>query len=773
MKYSEKFRISGVFARVTWLHLFALIALLNCGSSGDGSGGGSGGSTGTTTTATDTTAPIVGTAISFSGVSATGLSVNWGAATDETTAASSLQYKVVKDNTATANIDTIAEADAKSGADLIQDYTANITSKSVTGLTASTTYHFAVVVRDAAGNKAIYTPGSQATSATADVTPPTVGTAISFASVTSSTLSINWGAATDGVTAQTSLEYRVVKDNTATANIDTVAEVDAKSGADLLQDYTANITTKAITGLASSTTYHFAVVVRDGAGNKAIYTPASQATAADPAVGTVVINEITWSTYSGAGTSDPSDDMLELRNTTGSPINISGWVIVNAGTSGSPNLTIPASTTIPANGYYVIASKVSGMTSSADWVTSTLDLASGGELLTLQNASSNTIDSANQAGAWFKGLDDTTNKRRKSMERNSTPGTGTNASDWHTTAGCGSGNYNAAYSGWTMSTPGAANSAGTEGDCGRIQLNKGTYYTVSALATLTLIDADLNTNAGAAETANVTVKSATTDTTGETITLTETGVNTGIFTNTTLGFELAVAAANGKVAVADNETITASYADALPSGTRTGTATWKQNVTQKIIINELSWMGSCGGAGTGTTADTTDEWVELYNNTTSTIDFSVTPYSFYSNGTLQATINSGTIASNGFFVLARKASGASALTDTTGADFWSSGISLNNSTVQWIIYDGTTSTGDASDIAEDGVGTPPGSNGNCNPATKASMSRNDPGGAVPKTFADGTASANWHAATTVKGGRFKQTSPDYNANLGTPGAAND
>ncbi len=753
-----------------------VLFVLSCGSSGGDSGGSSGGAgtTGGGATA-DTTAPTAGTAISFSGVSATSLSVNWGAATDAVTAQASLEYKVVKDNTAAVNIDTVAEIDAKSGGDLLQDYTANITTKAVTALTASTTYHFAVIVRDAAGNKTVYAPASQATSATADSTAPTVGTAISFSSVASTTLSVNWGAATDGVTPQANLEYRIVKDNAATTNIDTVAEVDAKSGGDLLQDYTANITTKAVTGLTASTTYHFAVVVRDAAGNKAIYAPASQATTAPPGFGNVIINEITWSTYNSAGTSDATDDIIELRNTTGSTIDISGWTIINGGTSGSPNLVIPASTTIAANGYYVIAGKITGMTNAANWTTSTIDLASGGELLTLQDASSNTIDSANQAGAWFKGLDDTTNKRRKSMERNAVPGTGTSAGDWHTAAGCGSGNYNATYSGWTMGSPGAANSAGTEGDCGRIQLNKSTYYTVSALGTITLIDADLNTNAGVAETVNVNVKSATTDTTGETIVLTETGINTGIFTNATLGFELAVVAANGLVAVADNEVITASYSDALPAGARTATATWKQNVTQKLIINEINWMGSCGGAGTGTTADTTDEWVELYNNTAATIDFSVTPYSFYSGSTLQATINSGTVASGGYFVLARKASGTSALTDTTGADFWSSGISLNNSGVQWILFETASSAGATSDIAEDSIGTPPGANGNCSAAgqEKKSMSRNNPGGGIPQTFADGTSNANWHVSTTVKGGRFKQTSPDYDKNLGTPGAIND
>src|SRR5690606_33314164 len=154
---------------------------------------------------------------------------------------------------ASTNIDSVAEIDAKSGGDLLQDWTTNITTKAVTGLSASTTYYFAVLVRDAAGNKSLYSPASQTTAA-ADVTPPTIGTAISFASVADTTLTVNWGAATDGVTAQVNLQYRLVKATTSTA-IDTIAEVDAISGGDLLQDYTANDVTQNVTSLSPSTNY--------------------------------------------------------------------------------------------------------------------------------------------------------------------------------------------------------------------------------------------------------------------------------------------------------------------------------------------------------------------------------------------------------------------------------------------------------------------------------------------------------------------------------------
>ena len=59
--------------------------------------------------------------------------------------------------------DTVAEADA--AANVVLDWTANTTSVNATGLSSSTTYAFAVLVKDQAGNKSLYTPKSTTTSA--------------------------------------------------------------------------------------------------------------------------------------------------------------------------------------------------------------------------------------------------------------------------------------------------------------------------------------------------------------------------------------------------------------------------------------------------------------------------------------------------------------------------------------------------------------------------------------------------------------------------------
>lgn len=233
----------------------------------------------------DTTPPVSGTAISFTTVAETTLTVNWGAAVDVVTPQAALEYRLVKATTSTA-IDTIAEVDAVSGGDLLQNYTANDITQNVTGLAGATTYFFAVIVRDAAGNKTLYAVASQGTT---NLSPPTAGTGISFSSVTETTLTVNWGAGSDAVTPQASLQYRLVRATTSTA-IDTIAEVDAISGGNLLQNYSVNDLTENVTGLSANTTYYFAVVVRDSGGNKALYTPVGQTTpdTTPPVIGTAV-----------------------------------------------------------------------------------------------------------------------------------------------------------------------------------------------------------------------------------------------------------------------------------------------------------------------------------------------------------------------------------------------------------------------------------------------------------------------------------------------------
>ncbi|MDO8474138.1 MAG: fibronectin type III domain-containing protein [bacterium] len=112
---------------------------------------------------------------------------------------------------------------------------------------------------------------------TSDATAPTPGNSgtITTASIAATTLTLNWTKATDNVTAQASIVYRV--DLSTSNNIGTVANAEANGTP--IQAYTADINTFNVTGLSPGTTYYFNVIAKDGAGNKAVYTTKSEATA--------------------------------------------------------------------------------------------------------------------------------------------------------------------------------------------------------------------------------------------------------------------------------------------------------------------------------------------------------------------------------------------------------------------------------------------------------------------------------------------------------------
>jgi hypothetical protein len=125
------------------------------------------------------------------------------------------------------------------------------------------------------------TKGGSAPDETA-AAPGNSGT-ITTASVTETSLTLNWTEATDAVTAQEDLEYRVYQ--SSSNNIDSPTA--AQTNGTLIQDWTADDASHNVTGLTLDTTYYFNVIVRDEADNRAAYTMKSQATAADSTAPTV------------------------------------------------------------------------------------------------------------------------------------------------------------------------------------------------------------------------------------------------------------------------------------------------------------------------------------------------------------------------------------------------------------------------------------------------------------------------------------------------------
>ena len=105
---------------------------------------------------------------------------------------------------------------------------------------------------------------------TPDTTNPVVGSGITSSLITSSSLRLDWGGGSDNLTETSQLRYRLVAASTSSA-IDTISEVDLISGANLLLDYQTNVLASNISSLDDATTYYFALVVKDMAGNQALY----------------------------------------------------------------------------------------------------------------------------------------------------------------------------------------------------------------------------------------------------------------------------------------------------------------------------------------------------------------------------------------------------------------------------------------------------------------------------------------------------------------------
>ncbi len=126
-------------------------------------------------------------------------------------------------------------------------------SVTLTGLTASTTYHFAVKSTDAAGNTATSADATFTTTNVADTSSPTIS-AFLLSAIGSTTATVSWHTdepATSKVYYSTS------------SPVDLLSASFVSSGA-LVANHSVNLT-----GLSASTTYHVVVQSSDSSGNTA------------------------------------------------------------------------------------------------------------------------------------------------------------------------------------------------------------------------------------------------------------------------------------------------------------------------------------------------------------------------------------------------------------------------------------------------------------------------------------------------------------------------
>src|SRR5438552_3742989 len=144
----------------------------------------------------------------------------------------------------------------------------------LTGLLATTTYHYRVKSRDAAGNLATSADFTLTTLiAVPDTTPPSVPTSLSASAVSSSQINLSWTASTDNVGVAGYTIYR--------------------GGSQIA---TTSLTSYSDTGLSPSTAYTYTVAAYDAAGSVSAQSAAASAVtlSGPPLVPTCVTSAGSW-----------------------------------------------------------------------------------------------------------------------------------------------------------------------------------------------------------------------------------------------------------------------------------------------------------------------------------------------------------------------------------------------------------------------------------------------------------------------------------------------
>lgn len=198
-----------------------------------------------------------------SNVTTTSLTMSWTAAVDDVTPQANLNYLLYYSTS--SSFDSIAQVEAGTP---VGAYAPNITAVNVSGLTLNTIYYFNLIVKDEAGNKAVYVK----TKGVTDTTVPIVGgsgilTSTKVVANPALTVTVNWTAATDNLSLPANLSYLLYY--STSSSFDTVAQVEAGTA---VGSYATSITSSIATGLLVNTIYYFNVIVKDEAGNKSIYT---------------------------------------------------------------------------------------------------------------------------------------------------------------------------------------------------------------------------------------------------------------------------------------------------------------------------------------------------------------------------------------------------------------------------------------------------------------------------------------------------------------------
>jgi len=470
--------------------------------------------------------------------------------------------------------------------------------------------------------------------------------------------------------------------------------------------------------------------------------PGDQAT-----VRAVVINEVNW--Y-GSG-ADIGDEWIELRNTSGLPLQLSEWTIENAGSGAGGVVQIDNGTELAADGFLLLAVK-QGADRDGDRTSLTgvggvqlqpIALSNTGEQLSLRDPDGTLIDTT-PPGAWPAG----NNVRDFSMERR----------DELTGGGYGDGALPASWYTWSLldgddttsedtvdrGTPGAANTDPDLFDHFTIELTPsppraGVDFTMAVTAYSSSNESQVITSYDS--TISVTASAGTLSGQDQDRPITA-GVASLVLQNNTPNPDVTLTVTDDLY-----PNITGSVVvEIRPVGDTAG--------PRDVVINEVNWYGN------GVTSE--DEWIELRNTSGAELNLSGWTIEGAATGSASYTIDNGTLLAAGDYLVIGELQGPdvdgqrTSLTGVPGVQL--GGLSLTNSGEQLTLRDIDGNLIDQTPAAT----WPAGDSGDL-----ASMERRDnlTGGG----YTDGTQGGAWY--TWNPADNRDTTHPD-SADHGTPGARN-
>jgi len=211
----------------------------------------------TTSATADTTAPVI-SAVNTSGTTQSSVTITW---TTNEAATSQVMYGATTSYGSTTTPDT----------NLVTSHIVVLS-----GLSASTTYHFNVKSKDASGNERVDADRTFSTSATADTTAPVIS-AVNTSGINYSSATITW---TTNEPATSQVMYGATTSYGSTTPLDT----------NLVTSHSVTLS-----GLSASTTYHFKAKSKDASGNEAVsgdYTVLTSEAATE--VGGIISTDTTW-----------------------------------------------------------------------------------------------------------------------------------------------------------------------------------------------------------------------------------------------------------------------------------------------------------------------------------------------------------------------------------------------------------------------------------------------------------------------------------------------